>query len=349
MAIYLSVYLLLAALALAKSIQDKVRVLAASSILLVFVGTRVNVGCDFKNYSDKYSHSGILLEQTGGLFDAQGNEIGYLWLNHAFSSNNIDFVWFNLFTTAIFLFGFYLFSQKNPRPGILLTLVFPLLFVGLAMSGVRQTLALAFFLAGLALLLKGKWKIYAGLIVAGSLFHASVIFFLPFAIVAVSHKGGLVAASLAVMLAATGFVLVESRIELYTSRYIQGDVEAYGAIIRALLISVPGFFFFLGGKKFRLENSTRDQFLRYGSVLSLMIIPITLFSSVAGERLGLYVAAISGSVAVHILVLINKRARPVAQLGAILLVGGYLTSWFLLSAKASQCYVPYQSALFPQL
>lgn len=346
---YLGIFLFLALLAMLDIERYEalnIKVFAVLTFLLLLVGTRDNVGCDYVVYAYKYMISGQLLEASTGLFDGNSNEIGFLYLNNFFASHGWDLVWFNLFVTLMFVIGFFLYVRRHPDPLFLIAVLFPFLFLGLAMSGVRQTMAFAFFLAGVSYLLKNRPFSYAACILVGALFHTSVVFFLPLAIIPWVERQRVGAAIAFMILVPIGFALAQSRVGVYSERYIEGDTEAAGAIIRAAVISIPGFAYFAWPKKFVLQPPVRDHFVRYGSILAVSILPITLYSSVAGERLGLYIAPFSASIAMHLIMTLEGNRRTQARLIALGLVGGYLFAWLLLSDKADQCYIPYDSTLF---
>lgn len=346
---YLGIYLLLALLAMVDTARYRalnIKVVSVLAFMLLFIGTRVNVGCDYLVYAAKYKVSDELLDSSMGVFDGTSNEIGFLVLNNFFASQGWDLVWFNLFVTLMFLIGLFLFIRRHPDPLFLIAVLFPFLIVGLAMSGVRQTMAFALFLAGLSYLLKNRPLSYIACVLIGALFHTSVIFFLPLAIIPWVERQRFGASVALMILVPVGFALAQSRVGVYSERYIEGDTEAAGAIVRAAVIALPGFVYFAWPKKFVLQPPVRDHFVRFASILAISILPITLYSSVAGERLGQYIAPFGASVAMHLFATLGEAGRRQAKLISLGIVGGYLFFWMLLSDKADQCYIPYNSTLF---
>jgi hypothetical protein len=148
--------------------------------LVLTAGLRYETGTDYFSYADLYSKTPTL----SNFFPVNGSvEIGYLFLNSLFRTIGVDInLMFLLISAVTMLVLFRSFQKYIPRSFFFLSLLlyYSTIYIGLDMSGVRQSIALAIFIFSLQYVFQGKfWKYFLSITIA-LLFHQSAIFLLAF-------------------------------------------------------------------------------------------------------------------------------------------------------------------------
>ena len=182
-------------------------------------------------------------------------------------------------------------------------------------------------------------------ILVGMQFHASVVMFLPIALLAGREVSTIrLLAALSILGRVTALLLAD-RFDTYESRYIEGNVTSGGAIIRYTLIFLPVPFFMR--YRNRLRSSFPDVYplLKFGVLLIISLAPLVVLSSIALHRLNYYVMPLSILMCVYVGAIISRKPSQ-GHLLAILAYGGYSFFWFLSSRHAQHCYVPYDNTWF---
>ena len=138
-------------------------------VLLFFIGFRYNVGGDFGIY-EEYFYFNYSAERNFYLFDLIFNIFRY---------NKIPFN-FLLFTISLFcLYSLYNYSLNYKSFFLVLFASMPIIITILFMGYLKQGISFAFLLFALNSLYKKKNYQYYLYIILGSLFHLSLIIFLP--------------------------------------------------------------------------------------------------------------------------------------------------------------------------
>lgn len=314
--------------------------------LLLFMGTRYWVGCDYFGYLmrfDRIDYSGdisayVLMEEPG-----------FHLLNYFVHSFDLEYVWLIFFSSLIIVLCIVRFSLLYPRSLMVLALFFPVLVVQLGMSGLRQALAVSLLMLSLVYFCKGNKLATAGVILLATSFHQSAAMFLPVAFLAgrtVSAKKLLIIFLLASPLVA---LLLGDRLSVYQDRYIDqiyGDVSSGGALIRFVLLLIPcGMFFW---KQKRLKENYPDLYpmMNLFMLITIALIPVAVMSSIALHRIIYYVMPVSILVFLYASPLVFSRSFVrVAFFAPAVVYAVYMVGWFTTSSHAKQCYVPYQSEL----
>lgn len=107
-------------------------------------------------------------------------EIGYVWLNKILGniSQNPQII---IITTSIFIFLSYgrFIYKYSKMPNLSLFIFFTFGYYTFAISGIRQSLAIAILFFGYKYIIEGKFTRFLLLIITASLFHSTAIFFIP--------------------------------------------------------------------------------------------------------------------------------------------------------------------------
>src|SRR6476646_455577 len=183
MLIYWVLFLILACGALFTPVPEVVRrrpvfILFAVIPITLMVGLRWRIGPDFGSYF-------LIFERTK-LFSlsmamAHEDPAFYVlnWLAHRMRAE----LWeLNLFCAAVFMAGLTAFSLRQPNPWLSMLVAFPYLVIVVAMSGVRQSLAIGLLFFALNAYEKGRLFRCSAMVVAAALFHASALLMGPICI-----------------------------------------------------------------------------------------------------------------------------------------------------------------------
>lgn len=346
---YVSIYFLLALLGISNQTKSTKLFLSffLGFFLLLFMGTRYWVGCDYFGY----------LKRFDAFNYAQGNistflmleEPGFHLLNYFTHAMGLDYVWLIFFSSLIIIYCTVRFSWLYVSPIIVLALFFPVMLIQLGMSGLRQALAVSFILIGLIHFCKGNRIVTGIYILLASTFHQSAVIFLPVAFLA--GRDVSIKKLILVLLVASPFVafLLGSRMDVYQDRYVDqiyGEVSSGGALLRFILLLIPCGLFFWKRKIVKLKYPYTFNLMNLYMLFTLALIPVALMSSIALHRLIFYIMPVSILVFLNVIPLVvSKKSARLSLLIPVFIYGVYIVGWFSTSSHADRCYVPYQSEL----
>lgn len=349
MFVYIGVYifLVMAAIIHGKRSRKKNIIIFYCSFLLLFMGTRFEVGCDFIGYLHRFLFE---YDQFDLSYFITFKEPAFHILTATIRELDLGYMWLNISASAIYLFGIYHFSKLSDNPVMLIALFFPVMIVLLGMSGLRQMLAVGFVLLGLVSFTNKKTINTALFIGIGSLFHMSAIVFLPVAYLA-GRKVSLRKLILAVLvLGPVAVVVLSDRLGLYQDRYISqiyGDMSASGGLLRFPLLLIPAFLFIKFRKKMKIFYPRTFELMSLYTLFTIALIPIALLSSFALHRFVYYVMPVSILTFISLsTVIFPKQSRKLGSMIPVIIYGVYFIGWFSLSQHGATCYNPYQSYLF---
>ena len=242
------------------------------------------------------------------------------------------------------------FAFAGLHPAIFLVLAFPVLMVQLGMSGIRQALALGFLVVSLTSFVNSSRVWTAIWILVAAQFHTSAVVFLPMSLMAGRHLSTRRLIAAMVILGPAVLFLLQERLDVYSDRYIEqiyGENSASGAWLRYALVSLPFLFFVFWHREIKVLVPKLYELLRLFMMITFLMLPVGLISSVALHRLVFYVMPVSILALCYVsqVAAMKFRVRPIAHLVPLGVYGSYIVVWFAFSSKASSCYVPYQTWL----
>lgn len=343
--IYIFIYLVLAltSFVVRRNTEQRGVLFLACFSLFLFVGTREYVGCDFTGYLNRFENYQIYPPEVS----LQTPEFGFLYLNRLIVEAGGTYMWVNIACAAIFFTCFYLYARNKTNPLGLLALFFPIIIVQLSMSGIRQATALAILLLAWNAFVAGNRVGYLLALGAAVSFHTSAIIFLPLvALIGRSVKLATVIPAALVTLP-LAFLFMGERSDVYVERYVEGDIESFGAAFRLGLLAITALFFEVYIRRFRIVEGKMFQILRFGSLLILALIPAFFVSTLIVHRVGYYAATLQ-----LYMLAAARRVNPRKSDDAIfaympfLAYLLYMLVWFATSRHADVCYTPYDSYMF---
>lgn len=343
MLVYIGIFTLLTIAGL--SVSDRLAkpyLIAVCLFLLWFMGARYQVGCDFTGYFHRFLLTPT--ELTPRDFIQTFEEPGFWLLTYFVKSNDLSYMWLNVFASAIMLGCFYVFCREHRNRAMLLALLFPVIIIQLGMSGIRQGIATAFLMVSSVAWMRGSRLWTAIWILIGAQFHASVVMFLPLAFFAGKKVStGRLAVALVVGTPIVVF-LIGDRGDTYAARYIGTDITSGGALIRYTLIMIPAALFVRYRHQLRQTFPYAYELMKLFTLISFALIPVALSSSILLHRVNYYIMPFSIVTFSYLsLIVLHGTSRIMVRALPALTYGSYSTLWFLASRHADSCYLPYQS------
>lgn len=310
--------------------------------LFVFVAFRFEVGCDWTGYIDQFQIA--MNAQYSDLLE--GRDVLW-WSALVFQSQkNFDYPVINLLPAAIFFAGAHALARRQPDRVAFLTMLFPILIINLAMSGVRQAAACGLLCFAYIAFIQRRPSWFVVWVVLAAGFHSSAAVFLLLFPIAGGRMTSLKLAIGALLAIPGVYTLLQSQSgELAINRYVGGE-DAFGAAFRLGTLLITGLYFQLVLKKRWAVTSPEDYpLINLMSWVMIAIIVVVPFSSVIGDRYGYYLMPLQVMILARIpfLDLKNAKLQRLAPYGGLLL---FLFGWTFNSMLFDQCFVPYQTWFF---
>ena len=267
-------------------------------ICTFLIGFRYQVGGDWGVY-EKYIIGANAVNFQAMLNTKDPGYMSFLWLSSYLGLGQIGI---NLFCASIFMYGVHRLCTKQPYPWLAYLVAFPYLITVVGFGYTRQSLAigLLFLIYSLWQEAKKNYKIKIILIILlGSLFHKSLLLFLP--IIFIEKKGFLINKKI-LLLSLPVIIFLAYYYSIYLQQIwkfyvVQSQLHttianaknlsiSYGSSIRSYMNIPACILFFIFFKKFYYFNDRR--LLAIASIFSIVFVFMTPFASTLLDRLGLY-------------------------------------------------------------
>ena len=340
MLVYLGIYSGLALAAVGNQSRRNTLFFALTGVFLVwFMGFRYYTGCDYTGYLNRW----INFTPPDSLKQfLDGQEPGFSFLMGSIKALGLQYTWLNVIVSAILVVCYIRFAREHLFAPVILALLFPVIIVQLGMSGIRQALAGGFLMLAFNALAR-KQKLWTAIwILVGMQFHASVVMFLPIALLAGRRIDTLRVGTSLLILGPIAGLLLADRFDTYEQRYGSGDVESLGAIIRYALVFLPVPFFVFYQNKVRKIFPNVYPLLKLSALSIVSLMPLIFLSSIALHRLNYYILPLSILLCVYVGSVVTKTPSSGHWL-AVIGYGSYSFLWFLSSRHAQLCYLPYEN------
>jgi hypothetical protein len=318
------------------------------SFFVFFVGLRRWVGCDFPGYLLNWDVMKMAVEFREGFA-----EPGFVWLVRTLQVLDLEYWSLNLIAGCIYLYGAKKLADRQPRPLAFIALSFPVLIIHLAMSGIRQAMAVGFLMLAFNAACDRRRLSFIMLVAAAASFHASAIIFLPL-VLAIGRSPPMLAFAGIYAVAMVGLVwLTPATFETYHARYLgeQTAAVATGGPVRAFMVTIAGVIFFLMLRSAWKERFSRDfDLVRLLAFATLPLLPISVVSSIVADRLAFYLMPTQLIIFARMPLLLARAGHSRNwDLIPYLLLGGFLIVWVTFSPLAMACYMPYDNYLLGDL
>lgn len=309
------------------------------ALMFCFVTFRWDVGCDWGGYlNHAINHGGMPFEDA-----IHYPEPGYWLLVVILNRLGLEYPAINVFASLSFFSGMHALAKRQPDPLVFITLAFPILMTGIAMSATRQGLAIGFLCFAFVAFSENKLTKYVMFVLIASTFHKSSLGFLAFTafLVPLAARYRILAAIAAVPPLA--LLIGGGATDSYTSLYLGGKHDAAGGPARALIVAGSGVaFHFL---KERWRKYSPDDFNLVNSMYPALILmfPLTFISSVMGDRFGYSLMPIALLIQSKAYLVAPRNSAMAMFLTPILVTGAALLVWSQFSWIFASCYLPYNT------
>ena len=253
--------------------------------LCFFVGLRFEVGKDWLQYNYIYdSISQMSFPQAIKFTDWGYAALNWLSFQLGLGSSGVFFV-----CAMILVVGIVMFAVQTPYPWMAVAVTMPHVVTVMAMDHVRQATALGFILIGLSFLSKSKVEAFMISVVAGALFHRTGIIVFGFGLVLVSKNKWLLYPAFMAIAAVLFQYMLADRLDVYASRYLEGEAGSHGALIRLVQNAAPAAAFLMLGNRIELPDKFRKimTIMAWAAIVTVLVMPVSP-STVVIDRIGKY-------------------------------------------------------------
>ena len=343
--IYILVYISLLWLALLSYGRLSARSLFYSItfvFLFVFVGFRYEVGCDWSGYQDIFE-----AQRFATLGDALQRKEPLFWVaNYMLHEFDLDYPYINIVASVVFFMGLRAIAKRQPDRLAILILAFPVLIINLAMSGIRQGMAIAFICFAYNAFVDRRLALFVFFVTLGTTFHFSALFFMPLApfVRGEFTRQRILLSATAALPVVTNYVLTSDSVVDYTTRYSGvGAEQAAGAPFRTGLLAITGLIFLLFlRQKWKSQSNSDYRLILLSSYFMIVVFPITFFSSVMADRFGYYLMPVQLIILARLPLIVDSLVAVAAPYAVGLL---FLCVWTQYSQHFAECYLPYRTWL----
>ncbi|WP_066560189.1 EpsG family protein [Croceicoccus bisphenolivorans] len=311
--------------------------------LFLFAAFRFEVGCDWTGYLNQFYVHGV-----SDFGDAlEGNDPLWVSLFIAQADLGLAYPWINVVSALVFFGGIHLVARRQPDPLAYLILLFPVLIINMPMSGIRQAMAIGIMCGAYVAFIDRRTVRFVIIVLLASSIHSSAIVFLllaPLVSGDITQRRVITTALLAVP--GLAIVWMAGNAETATTRYVDTDIDAAGALFRVGLVALTGIAFLLFLRQ-RWQTLPDDSYrlVLLGSQMMLALLAMLPLSSVIADRLSYYLVPIQTMILAGLPFLpFHSHRRTIAAAPYVALFV-MLIVWTALSRHFNDCYLPYQTWL----
>jgi hypothetical protein len=336
--IYLVVFSILYLLSLIP--RNKFILFLVYVFLILFIGWRYEVGCDWNGYLLNYEAAANLSFVEVSIF--QGREPLFGFIIFLVRYLNLNYEWLNIIAAMIFFSGLSFFIKYQKNPVLYLALSFPILLIHMPMSGIRQACAIGMEFIAISYFLKGKFSKYLLFIILGTMFHISTaILLVPLIFTLNKIKSKILVSFLISSFLILIYFLFSEIISTRSFYYFSKDFEQANGALWRLLFSSPGLLFL--SKKFRRKFSVKDDGLNKFILIYLFAIVFYPLSSIVSDRINYFYLPIL----LHFFVKLFEamKYKSFLRFGITFYFYIFFIVWISISTLFSKCYLPYKNLL----
>lgn len=324
--------------------------IALLPVVLVFVaiiGLRYDVGPDWFAYT---VHAQRIPEMPLTHLATQG-EVGWALMVKLSDMLGLGILGMTLFSALVFCLGLFAIARVCQEPMLAVVAAVPYLSIAVAMSGMRQAIAI-----GIVFVLIAYWYRLSviskiAIVLFASTFHFSALAMM----VLVVFDGRMrpeqrLAIGFLVFAVLTYFLLsTDYRVERYARDYMPGGVsaEAPGALYHVLLTSAPALAYFAVRKRWRKVYGTIPIIDILAAIGVIALFFVFLFPT-ATDRLTLYFSGVALIIQANLPRLWKKRSDRYLVRTAIIVLNIVALATFLIAGNKAKSFVPYMSVFSEQ-
>jgi hypothetical protein len=332
----------LLAMVAGRRFQSGFALIAVFALFVGVIGLRYDIGPDWFAYSTHFNRFGSmnLIELV-----AEG-EIGWSLLVRLVDALGLGMLGLTMFAAIVFCIGVFAVARVCQEPMLAVVAAVPYLSIAVAMSGMRQAVAI-----GIVFFLLSRWyrspmlfKIVMVLI--ASTFHFSALAML--AIIALEARLPLyqkVAAGTIITAILVFFIGgAEQQVEGYATTYLPGGAaaDAPGAIYHVLLTAAPSIAYFVMRRRW-IALYGRIPVIDLFAAIGIVALGLVFFFPTATDRMTLYFAAVALIIQGNFPQLWRGRNEQAVVRFAIVALNVAAMVTFLVAGNKAKAFVPYAS------
>ena len=309
--------------------------------LLLAIGLRHEVGCDWYAYQDYYRRiDGVGFAELWRMSDP-GYQL-FNWISNFFGWQVYGT---NVLSGLVFVIGLVIFARAQPYPWLAVAVAVPYLVVVVSMGYTRQAVAIGLAFWALKVLEERQLTKFLALMALATLFHKTAVLLVPLGLFLFGH--GWFVRSLAVVLVALGLwaaFLADYQEGLWEA-YVLADMRSAGARVRVVMNVLPALALLVFWRRWRrVYPDSRIWF--WMALAALACVPLLTLASTATDRIALYITPLQVVVFSRLPALV--RSRDLANLVVLGVLAGYAAVLFvwLNYARHARCWVPYDNLLY---
>jgi hypothetical protein len=308
--------------------------------LYLFSALRWEVGCDWSNYIYNFD-----TQKYASFSDAMSQPNPAHWLLlEVMDLLGLDYVWLNIVTSGIFFAGLHSIARRSPAPLAVLVLAFPVLILNMPMSAVKQAAAIGLLCFAFNAFIDKRLIRFALFVGLASTFHGSALMFAllgPFLLGDYSPRNVL----LSMLLVVPGILalLATEAAESASRRYIDGDIDAGGAIFRVGLMVATGLFYSLYlSRRWKAEFPPSHKLISLLAVGMIALGALLPLSSVIADRFAYYFIIPQLMIYAALPRLYPRGNGQLVKFMPYLALIVLFLAWTQLSGHYRWCYLPYR-------
>lgn len=306
-----------------------------------FIGWRFQIGVDWNNYLHMYRSAsgrplGELISAAEPAFSA------LLWLAYV-TDGGVILV--NVIAAMVFCWGFFAMAKRCVEPFLAIIVATPLVVVVVAMSGIRQAMAMGVLYYLIATWEKRRTLARTMFVLFASLFHFSALFTGVFVALGsrLSPDARIATATSAFAAAVGVYWLFPSRFEFYSEAYVgEGSVTSPGALAHVGLLVIAALVYFAVRRRWHQVLGESELF-KYMAVAALLMLPAIYVSSVGASRLSFYLWPLAMYVWSGLPALLRTEGGRYIYRAAVVGASVIIMIIWLQYANSSWAYVPYRN------
>jgi hypothetical protein len=309
--------------------------------LFFFVGFRYEVGCDWTGYLSIFN---VARYRTMAQTTLQSSEAAFWAINKLLNDFELEYPYINVIASAIFFLGLHALAKRQPDPFGVLILAFPVLILNLAMSGIRQAIALGVLCLAYNAFVDRRLVRYVLFVMIAASFHTSAIaFFMLMPFVRGEFSRQRIALGILFLLPGAYLLSTSEAMDFYTRRYVGTATEAFGGPFRTGLLALSGIVFLLFlDRKWKAQSVLDYKLVKISSYMMAAAFPLSLFSSVMGDRFGYYLYPVQLMILARLPNLVKGPYTTIVAFAPYAVGVAVLATWMGLSSLFAKCYLPYQ-------
>jgi len=306
--------------------------------LIIFIGTRYNIGGDWDNYFN------FFYSFESRKFELFTLDLLFYLLNYIVYNLGLSIYFLNTLTGLICIYCIVKYVNQLHNPNLALIISIPYIIFVVVMGYNRQGIALCILIYSLTFLKESKNLKFFILVLIASLFHFTAIIYIILLFLSLKRK------ILSILL---GLILFFLFIFYYNSDFVEGKLYFYvsdgnyfastGVYYRAFINSIPSLIYLIFYKNFKINNLEKKLYLFF-AIISIVGLIFSSFATTLVDRFLIYFYPIQLFVFSNYNYYIVKRDYLLVS-SVIFIIYFLVLYVYLVHGLYSSEWIPYKSIL----